>query len=78
MKHILTHHALPRGEDGISLPDARRTQRLFGVGRTKGLSTHIKYEKLGDESAYEPRSDTCIRAFVRLLAQAATAAGGGN
>ena len=49
-----------------------------GLGRTKGLSTHIKYEKLGDETAYEPRSDTCIRAFVRLLAQAATAAGGGN
>ena len=71
MKHVLSHQELLRGNSTHSLPDSRRKVRLFGQGRTKTLSSHIKYEHVED---YEPREDTCIRAFVRLLAQAATAA----
>ena len=59
-----------------------RTERLFGVsgpGRTRALSTGVKIEKLGAE--YDPHADTCIRAFVRLLAargEAAAATGMGE
>ena len=43
---------------------------MFGAeGRTRRRSTHIKLEKL--ESAYVPSEDTCVKAFVRLMAQAA-------
>jgi len=53
--------------------DSRRRERVFGAtgtGRSKGLSTGIKLEKLGSE--YEPEHDTCLKAFVRLLAEMAT------
>ena len=53
---------------------SRRRERVFGEtgsGRSKGLSTGIKIEKLGAE--YEPRNDTVLRALVRMLAE--TAAG---
>ena len=50
---------------------SRRADRLFGdMGRTKTLSSRVKHEKLGVE--YDPRYDTCIQAFVRLMAQAAS------
>ena len=44
---------------------------LFYQGRTKLPSQGIKLEKLGVEGDYLPEEDTCIAAFVRLLAAAA-------
>ena len=65
-----------RSGDGVhSIPESRRRERLFGAsaaGRTKALSTGVKIEKLGKD--YEPREDSCMRAFVRLLAVRAEAA----
>ena len=51
---------------------SRRRERIFGetgTGRSKYLSTGIKLEQLGAE--YDPRNDTCLRAFVRMLAETA-------
>ena len=51
-----------------------RNERLFGLsGRSSYRSNGIKLEKLGDVD-YEPRDDSCIKAFVRLLARIAHAA----
>ena len=64
---------LARKVEGISMPDSRRNERIFGSkGRSSYASSLIKWEKLGDD--YNPREDTCIKAFVRLLAQIAQAA----
>ena len=62
---------LRRGDGLHKVPDARRTERLFYQGRTKLPSQGIKLEKLGVEGDYLPEEDTCIAAFVRLLAAAA-------
>ena len=72
MNNLLVTQKLRRGRgDGpIMYPKSRRAERLFGeVGRTKRASTHIKLEKL--DCDYEPRHDTCVKAFVRRMAQAA-------
>ena len=44
------------------------------MGRSTRLSTGIKLEKLGED--YTPRDDTCLRAFVRLVAASADAEDG--
>ena len=41
------------------------------VRSTKSLSSQIKMEKIGVD--YYPWEDTCLKAFVRLMALAATA-----
>ena len=49
--------------------ESRRRERVFGEsgsGRTKGLSTGIKIEKLGAE--YEPRDDSMTHACARSSA----------
>ena len=56
---------LRRGDGVIALPDSRRKERLLS-GRTKLSSQLVKLERLGND--YEPLEDTCIKAFVRLLA----------
>ena len=74
LKHMLASKYLRQGDGIISIPLSRRTERLFGKhgsGRTKFLSTGVKLEKLGAD--YNPREDTCVRAFVRLLAEVAKA-----
>ena len=71
MNNLLVTQKLRRGDGPIVYPKSRRAERLFGEeGRTKRKSTHIKLEKLGVD--YDPRKDTCIKAFVRLMASAAT------
>ena len=60
------------GLEGMRLGgiESRRRERVFGAtgtGRSKALSTGIKIEKLGAD--YEPEHDTCLQAFVRLLAE---------
>ena len=69
MKHMLVTQQLRRGDGPFSFTDSRRTERLFGsIGRTTIYkSARIKHEALAD---YDPSKDTCIKAFVRLLAAA--------
>ena len=49
----------------IALPESRRKERLL-AGRTKLTSKMVKMEILMRD--YDPRLDTAIKAFVRLLA----------
>ena len=74
MRTLLGRQQLRRGDGLISMPASRRNERLFGVtgiGRTKSLSAGIKLENLGKE--YDPRADTCVKAFVRRMALRARA-----
>ena len=74
LNKLLAAQVLRSGDGVFSIPESRRKERLFGVtgiGRTKALSTGVKIEKLGAD--YDPRADTCIKAFVRLLAARAEA-----
>ena len=70
LKTRLATRALQAG-DGIGdyhLPASRRTSRLFGdAGRTKGQRSGVKIVKI--DADYDPTTDTCVRAFVRLMAQ---------
>jgi len=75
LKHLIISQKLKRGNgpEGVCMPASRRNERLFGLsGRSSYRSNGIKLEKLGDD--YEPRDDSCIKAFVRLLARTAHAA----
>ena len=75
LKTMLAAQHLRRGDGIIATPDSRRKERLFGVhskGRTKDSSTGIKLEKLRGDG-YQPLQDTCLKAFVRLLKEAAEA-----
>jgi len=57
--------------------ESRRKERLFGAtgnGRTKSRTAGIKIEKIGAE--YEPSDDTCIKAFIRWIADVAKAVDG--
>ena len=72
LNNLLVTQKLRRGDGPIQLPKSRRAERVFGSrGRSKSLSVGIKLEKLGSD--YSPREDTCVRAFVRLMAVAANA-----
>ena len=75
IKHLLISQKLRRGDgpDGVVMPDSRRNERLFGhYGRTNYRSAGVKLENLEDD--YCAEDDTCIKAFVRLIAVAAAAA----
>ena len=77
LNNMLAAQYLRRGDGIIATPDSRRKERLFGAhgsGRTKLASTGVKLEKLRGDG-YQPRSDTCVSAFVRLLQAAAEAQG---
>ena len=66
LNKLLGAQYLRRGDGILKLRDSRRKERLFGgSGRTKGERV-IKHENRGAE--YLPREDTCIKAFIRLLA----------
>ena len=69
LKHLLVTQYLRRGDGIVSTPESRRKERLFGEhgsGRTKLASAGVKCEVRG--SNYDPKADTCLKAFVRLLA----------
>ena len=75
MRHLLMQNVLRRGDGLHKVHDSRRTERLLGDnGRTKLLSAGIKLEKLGTD--YNPREDSCLKAFVRMLAERALELGG--
>ena len=65
---------LRRGDDIEATPASRRQERLFGAsgpGRLSTRSSGVKLERLR-QTGYLPREDTCLAAFVRLLAEATT------
>ena len=78
LRKLLAGRALRRGYglEGLRVKaiESRTTERLLEVGRSTRLSTGIKLEKLGED--YNPRDDTCLRAFVRLVAASADAEDG--
>lgn len=74
LKKLLAQRYLRRGDGIIATPESRRKERLFGehgMGRSSRLCTNVKLEKLRGNK-YEPREDTCVAAFVRLLAVASS------
>ena len=73
LRNLLSDRALRTGygiEDlRVRAIESRRRERVFGAGgpgRSKAPRA-VKPEKVGDE--YDPRTDTAMRAFVRLLAE---------
>ena len=69
LNFLLVRGYLRRGDGRIATPMSRRKERLFGVsemGRTKLISAGLKSEVLAMD--YVAREDTCLKAFVRLLA----------
>eukprot|EP00965_Chrysotila_dentata_P205371 6182917-Pleurochrysis_carterae.AAC.1 len=73
LKNLLATQQLRRGEGLVTVPKSRRNERLFGVtgaGRTKLRSAGARMLKLGQK--YLPRDDSCVSAFVRLMAEVAT------
>ena len=66
LRKLLGAKTLRRGDGVIALPESRRKERLLDVGRTSLASKYVKSEVLCRD--YNPRLDTCIKAFVRLLA----------
>ena len=72
LKNLLATQYLRRGDGIVSTPDSRRNERLFGAdstGRTK-LSRAAMNLNLKNRE-YNPRHDTCMRAFIRFLADRA-------
>eukprot|EP00316_Scyphosphaera_apsteinii_P006338 CAMPEP_0119302984 /NCGR_PEP_ID=MMETSP1333-20130426/4497_1 /TAXON_ID=418940 /ORGANISM="Scyphosphaera apsteinii, Strain RCC1455" /LENGTH=84 /DNA_ID=CAMNT_0007305527 /DNA_START=145 /DNA_END=399 /DNA_ORIENTATION=- len=66
LKNLLACQHIRRGDGLFSLPESRRRERLFRDGRTSLKAAGVKNEKLGAD--YQPENDTCIKAFVRLIA----------
>ena len=66
LRKLLGAKTLRRGDGVIALPESRLRERLLGVGRTKLPAKWVKIEVL--ERDYNPRRDTCVKAFVRGLA----------
>ena len=65
---------LRRGDGIVAFEDSRRKERLFGMlGRKKPMPAGDNDAKRNAE--YSPLTDTCIKAFVRLLAEMPTEAG---
>ena len=57
------------GVDDIVLAPTRRRDRLLGSGRSSAKRIGVKLEHVGSD--YNPRFDTCVKAFVRFMAQLA-------
>ena len=72
LNFMLVRGYLRVGDGLVATPMSRRKERLFGVGRTSLPSAGVKLELLGAD--YDPKSDTCVKAFVRCIAASAAAA----
>ena len=74
IKALLAKQYLRRGDGIIATPASRRKERLFGVGGSGRSSTHalgIKLETIDRD--YDPRDDTVLAAFIRLISAQAAA-----
>ena len=75
LRTLLGRQQLRRGDGIVTMPASRRNERLFGVtgtGRATLASIGIKLENMGKD--YNPREDTCVKAFVRQMAARGEAA----
>ena len=64
IRRLLAKQKLRRGDGAVSMPASRLRDRLFGnAGRT---SNAVSWKIAGNE--YDPKADSCIKAFVRLIA----------
>lgn len=72
LKSLLTTTYLRRGDGIASIPESRRKIRLFEHGRTKLRGAGSSAEDRACD--YDARADTCVKAFVRLLADLAAEA----
>ena len=75
LSHLLINRYLRRGDGIFATPASRRAERLFGEsGRGRVTLARIG-EKLSKSLAgddwYDPRADTCVKAFLRLVAELA-------
>jgi hypothetical protein len=72
LRKLIGNQYLNRGDGIYANPMSRRRERLFGqwgTGRTKCESRLGSCEaKMGTCDGFDPREDTCLKAFVRLLA----------
>lgn len=71
---LLAIRVLREGDGAFSTPESRRSERLFGE-TGNGRSKPFKLEDGSCELEYDPANDTCVDAFVRLLAARAQAEG---
>lgn len=72
LKTLLATRYLRRGDGIISMIDCRRTHRVFGQDSIGRLALpKSEKAKASDPDEYDPKNDSCIAAFVRLLADAA-------
>lgn len=74
LKKLMVGRYLRRGDGIIATPESRRKERLFGetgTGRGTRLLANVKLERLRGPD-YSPRLDTCLKAFVRLISDAAS------
>ena len=70
LRKLLSKRYLREGDGLFSVPESRRRERLFGQTGSGRLScvraASACMELLGSD--YDPRKDTCLKAFVRQLA----------
>ena len=71
LKKLLAMNYLREGSGVASIPDSRRRERLIQTGRlTLPMAPKLPVERGG---VYDPRSDSCLKAFVRKLSERAAA-----
>ena len=70
LKHMLATNRLRRGDDKYCTPPSRLKERVFG-GAGTGRSTRISagQSKAKREMNYDPRADSVLDAYIRLLAK---------
>lgn len=68
LRNLLATQYLRRGDGLISMRDSRRTERVFGQDSLGRLALPKVQKTPVDMSEYDPKMDTCVKAFVRLLA----------
>ena len=71
LRKLLGVSYLRQGDGLFSTPESRRKDRLFGDGGRTSRGRACKVKMLGADGGYKPQEDTCLRAFVRLLAHLA-------
>ena len=70
---MLGRKALEVGEavlQGLGIEPTKRAERVFGAtgpGRSKLMHAGQKHSLIASQAEYDPRKDTCLEAFVRLI-----------
>ena len=73
LRKLIAKRYLAEGNSDLALPASRRNDRLFGekaVGRSSSARVaHACMKLMGAD--YDPRTDSVLKAFVRMLAELA-------